>query len=207
MQSSCAKIESHPFWRSFVAPSLQSGSLDIMPDGQSAENPGTSERRLHPRKQLLFPWIQWGANNGGIILDISESGLAMRPVRSLADGESSAMRFQLSESETLIETRGRIAWISASKKTAGVEFVGLPEEARNKIREWIPLTLHPSGSAEEKPVIDVLPTREPETAISINSQILRWLVKRFLSHAKIIARFLTIVAEPSPESRNSGHHA
>src|ERR1700693_144650 len=100
-----------------------------MPDTvQSAENPGTSERRLRPRKQLLFPWIQLGADNGGIILDISESGLAMQAVRSLADGELPAMRFQLSESQTWIETRGRIAWISASKNTAGVEFVGLPEE-------------------------------------------------------------------------------
>jgi hypothetical protein len=38
--------------------------------------------------------------------DISESGLAMRAARSLADGELQAMRFQLSESQTWIETRG-----------------------------------------------------------------------------------------------------
>ena len=137
-----------------------------MPDTiQSAENPGTPERRLHPRKQLSIPWIKLGVDNGGIILDISEGGLAMQAVRSLADGELPAMRFQLSESQTWIETPGRIAWIGASKHTAGVEFVGLPEEARNKIKQWIPLTLHPNGSAEEKglsekfePVKDVLPT-------------------------------------------------
>jgi SPOR domain/PilZ domain len=139
---------------------------------QSAENPGTLERRLHPRKQLLFPWIKVGIDNGGIILNISESGLAIQAVRSLADGELPAMRFQLSESQNWIETPGRIAWIDASKHMAGVEFVGLPEEARNKIRQWIPLALHPNGSAEEKPlgeksepVKDVLPTREPESAI------------------------------------------
>ena len=146
-----------------------------MPDTvQSAENPGTLERRLHPRKQLLFPWIKLGIDNGGIILNISESGLAMQAVRSLADGELPAMRFQLSESQNWIETPGRIAWIDASKHMAGVEFVGLPEEARNKIRQWIPLTLLPSGSAEEitldekfEPVRDVLPTREPEGPISV----------------------------------------
>jgi hypothetical protein len=98
----------------------------------------------------------------------------MQAVKSLADGELPAMRFQLSESQTWIETQGRIAWISASKKAAGVEFVGLPEEARNKIRQWIPLRLHPNGSAQgnplgEKfePVRDVLPTWEPESAISV----------------------------------------
>ena len=146
-----------------------------MPDTvQSAENPGTVERRLHPRKKLLFPWIKLGADNGGIILDISESGLAMQAVRSLADGELPAIRFQLSESQNWIETPGRIAWINASKHTAGVEFVGLPEEARNKIRQWIPLTLHPSGSAEGnppgeriEPAKNVLPTQELESAVFV----------------------------------------
>jgi hypothetical protein len=144
-----------------------------MPDTvQSARNPGTLERRLHPRKQLLFPWIKLGADNGGIVLDISESGLAIQAVRNLTDGELPEMRFRLSESQSWIETRGRIAWIGASKHTAGVEFVGLGEEARNKIRQWIPLALHPSASAEEKPAgqqiepaKNVVTTREPESAI------------------------------------------
>jgi cell division septation protein DedD len=146
-----------------------------MPDTvQFADNPETPERRLHPRKQLLFPWIQLGVDNGGIVLNISESGLAMQAVKSLVDGELRAMRFQLPESQTWIETRGRIAWIGASKHTAGVEFVGLPEEARYRIRQWTPLTLHPSGSAKEKSLgeqveaaKDVLPTREPESAVFV----------------------------------------
>jgi hypothetical protein len=124
-----------------------------MPDTvQSCKNPRTSERRNHPRKQLWFPCIQLGDDNGGIILDISESGLAMQAVRSLAGDQLTAISFQLSESQTWIETRGRIAWISVSEKMAGVEFIGLPEEARNQIREWIPLKLHPSGSVEENPL-------------------------------------------------------
>jgi septal ring-binding cell division protein DamX len=55
-----------------------------------------------------------------------------------------------------------------------VEFLGLPEEARNQIRQWIPWRLHPSGSAKEnplgekfEPVRDVLPTREAESAIVV----------------------------------------
>jgi hypothetical protein len=70
-----------------------------MPDTvQSSKNPRTPERRLRPRKQLWFPCIQLGAANGGIILDISESGLAMRAARSVADDQLLAIRFQLSES-------------------------------------------------------------------------------------------------------------
>jgi septal ring-binding cell division protein DamX len=146
-----------------------------MPDTLQSSGNRTSERRLYPRKQLWFPWIRVGADNGGIILDISESGLAMQGVRSLAEGQLPAMRFQLSESRTWIETRGRIAWINASKKTVGVEFVDLPDEARKQIRQWVPLPLHPNGSADEKPVGEqieaakiVPPAREPERAIEVS---------------------------------------
>jgi hypothetical protein len=136
---------------------------------EPAENAKARERRLHRRKQLLFPWIKLGEDNAGIILDISENGLAMQAVKSLADVELLSIRFQLSESQSWVETRGRIAWVNASKHTAGVEFVGLPGEARNKIRQWTPLTLHPRGPAEG-PLLDdpigslnnVRPTRQPE---------------------------------------------
>jgi septal ring-binding cell division protein DamX len=139
-----------------------------MPDTvQFPESPRTSDRRLYPRKQLWFPSIQLGDHNGGIILDISESGLAMRAVRSLADGELPAMRFQLSESQTWIETRGRIAWINASRHTAGVEFVGLPAEGRNKIRQWIPLKLHPTGTVEGNPKRELRPTSKPGSPIVV----------------------------------------
>src|SRR5271170_8179028 len=104
---------------------------------QSAENPGASERRLHPRQQLWFPRIQLGDHNGGIVLNISERGLAMMVVRSLADDPLRQIRFQLSETSAWVETQGRIAWVSGSKTTAGVEFVDLPDEGHIRIMKWI----------------------------------------------------------------------
>jgi cell division protein FtsN len=147
-----------------------------MPDRvQSAVNPGSLERRLHPRKQLLFPWIQLGANNGGIILDIGESGLAIQSVEKLYGGELPAMRFQPPGSPAWIETQGRIAWTDGSKNTAGVEFIGLPDGARNRIRQWLPVALHPSGSEKEDPLTQQIElaanppsTREPESAVFVS---------------------------------------
>jgi PilZ domain len=144
-----------------------------MPDTiQSAQNPRTPERRLRRRQRILFSCIQLEDDNGGIILDISESGLAMQPVRSLEDGRLPRMRFQFSQSQPWIETRGRIVWNSASRKTAGVEFVGLSKEARNQIRQWVSSTLQPGGSEEEnepdeqtEPVKDLLSTGEPLVSI------------------------------------------
>jgi len=92
--------------------------------------------------------MQLEDDNGGIILNISESGLAMHTVRSLTADVLPGMRFQFSRSQNWIEARGRIAWISASKKMAGVAFVDLPDEARNQIRDWI-LKVPPSGWPEE----------------------------------------------------------
>src|SRR5271167_1940995 len=97
---------------------------------QSRGGPRTSERRQCPRQRVPFSYIQLEHDNGGVLLDISEHGLSMQAVAILTDGESPRMRFQLSQSQPWIETQGRIAWVSASMKTAGLEFIGLPEEAR-----------------------------------------------------------------------------
>jgi len=143
-----------------------------MPDAvQSAEPPGTSERRLHPRKPLWFPRIQLGDQNGGIILNISERGLAMMVVHSLADDPLRQIRFQLSDTSAWVETQGRIAWVSGSKTTAGVEFVDLPDEGHIRIMKWIS-PAHSSTSVREtrlenSAVITALADWDPESAVSV----------------------------------------
>jgi hypothetical protein len=144
-----------------------------MPDTvQSAKNPGTPERRSHPRKQLWFPSLQLGDDNGGFILNISERGLAMTVVRSLPDDPAPHMRFQISQSNAWVETGGRIAWVSASKTTAGVEFVGLPYEGRIRIKNWIS-SLQSSASVkkstpdENTALKPLSPTLGPESGVSV----------------------------------------
>lgn len=134
---------------------------------QSAENAKTSERRVHPRKHLSFLHIQLGNDNGGAALDISEGGLGIEPVKSLIYGQLPRMRFQLSESQAWIETRGRVVWMNPSRKRAGVEFVDLPERARNQIKDWAPVTLDPGGFAEAKSVDEKIePAKDlPETVV------------------------------------------
>lgn len=144
-----------------------------MPDAiQSAEPAGTSERRLHPRKPLWFPRIQLGDHNGGIILNISERGLAMMVVRSLADDPLRRMRFQLSDTSAWVETQGRIAWVSGSKTTAGVEFVDLPDEGHTRIMKWISPVQSSTSVTESRPVENGamsprLATSDAECAVSV----------------------------------------
>ena len=107
---------------------------------QPGGNPHVSERRIHHRQRLYFPCLQLGENNRGVVLNISQSGLALQAVAELTDDELLKMRFQFSPWQTWIETKGRIAWRSDSKKVAGVEFLDLSDEARKQIRTWIFLT-------------------------------------------------------------------
>jgi len=112
---------------------------------------GNSDRRLHLRQQVMsLAYIELGEGNGGIVLNVSEGGLAVQAVMSLLDDDLPKMRFQFSQSKDWIAASGRIAWTSESRKMAGVEFVDLPEEARDHIKQWLCSAVPPSVLQEEE---------------------------------------------------------
>ena len=125
-----------------------------------------TERRYSPRQRVLFACIQLDDDNGGLILDISERGLSLQAVAILAHHELGRMRFQLSPSQPWIDTQGRIVWIGASLKTAGVEFIGLADEARNQIKHWIALELQANEPVRQITLKKTEPSKdEPENVI------------------------------------------
>ncbi|HVH71766.1 MAG TPA: PilZ domain-containing protein, partial [Candidatus Dormibacteraeota bacterium] len=98
------------------------------------------ERRLHARRQvLLFTYAVLGEDNGGLVFNLGESGLALTAAVTLRDDHFAKMRVRFPDSEDWIHTQGRLAWVSDSGKEAGIEFVNLPDEARIRIREWVSL--------------------------------------------------------------------
>jgi hypothetical protein len=96
-----------------------------------------SERRVIPRERVLFSSVQLADRNGGIVLNISANGLAMRVVNGLAQDEFTEVRFQVCQSTDWVETRCRIAWVDDPRTTVGVEFVDLPLESRTVLDKWI----------------------------------------------------------------------
>jgi c-di-GMP-binding flagellar brake protein YcgR len=96
------------------------------------------ERRRHKRI-LVSPqtFIKLGEHSAGIILNISEGGLALTSAEILTADHVAPMQFQLPESREWIETNGEVAWIVKSKTEAGIRFVNLPANTRKKIRKWI----------------------------------------------------------------------
>jgi TonB family protein len=96
------------------------------------------DRRICPRQQVKsLAYLDIGADNGGIVLNISESGVAVHAVSVLPAEPLVDLRLQLPRSSKRLEAKGKVAWTSSTKKEAGVEFIDLPEEVRLEIREWL----------------------------------------------------------------------
>ena len=113
----------------------------------AAANSQTSDRRSYPRERALYSCMQLEDGNGGIILNISERGLAVQVVRTLTNGALPKMLFRFSQSEVWVKARGRIAWLDESRKKAGIEFVELPSDGRIQIKQWISSIVHPNAPA------------------------------------------------------------
>lgn len=86
-------------------------------------------------------------DNGGIILNLSEDGLAFQAVGPLHDQKLLQLVVQLPHSGTRIETAAEIMWLASSSRQAGVRFLDLPPDARLQIREWIESQTSPGAEA------------------------------------------------------------
>lgn len=124
----------------------------VSPDEKLPRQPYLSgpERRQHARRPiLLFTYAVLGEDNGGLVFNLGEGGLALTAAAPLQEHHFNKMRVRFPDSEDWIETSGRLAWKSDSGKEVGIEFVGLPEDARLRIGEWA-LQEEPGGPRSEE---------------------------------------------------------
>jgi outer membrane biosynthesis protein TonB len=124
---------------------------DVLPRMPS-KGPLAPERRQNPRHPVRpTEYIEIGDSNGGIILDISEGGMAVASAQALVGNQTLRFRFQLPRSLETIETSGEINWIGETKKRAGVRFVDLPLAAREQIHKWIDEQTSGHSNGAQKP--------------------------------------------------------
>jgi TonB family protein len=97
------------------------------------------DRRLQVRTTPASrAYVELGDTNGGIVLNISETGMAVAAAGLLVGGDYlPRIRFQLPSSKQSIEISAQIVWLAESKKSAGIRFVDLTAEARKQISNWI----------------------------------------------------------------------
>jgi TonB family protein len=99
----------------------------------------TRDRRLQTRTTPASrAYVELGDTNSGIVLNISETGMAVAAADLLVVGDYlPRIRFQLPGSRQSIEISAQIVWQAESKKDAGIRFIDLTADARNQISNWI----------------------------------------------------------------------
>jgi len=123
-----------------------------MPDSLNSveQSPAVPERRAQLRQSIRsLAYVDLGFGNGGIILNVSEGGLAVRSVTALMESSVPKMSFRPSASKPSIEVAGEIAWKSESNTMVGIRFSELTEESLTEIREWIALEAAPSDASKD----------------------------------------------------------
>jgi len=117
-----------------------------------AGNEITSDRRHALRHRVHTPaFASFDGVTGGVILDLSEEGLAMQSSAPLQTNRRIALHLSLSDA-TQLDTTGYVAWADALGR-AGVRFSDLPEEARERLRQW--LTLNDNSPSRKAPKLSL----------------------------------------------------
>jgi len=115
--------------------------------GSATQVSAHAPRRRYPRYPMRsLAYVRLEHNNGGIIRDVTESGLALQAVTPLRIGEDLALRFELFSPRVKIETRARVRWADGSGQ-AGISFDDLSPKVRRALRDWILLQMLTAAAA------------------------------------------------------------
>ena len=94
-------------------------------------------RRQYPRYTLRsLAYVKLDHGNGGIVRDLTESGIAIQAVAPMQPGQEINLRFDLLSPRIRVETRGRVAWADSNGQS-GIQFDPLPLRLQKSIRDWL----------------------------------------------------------------------
>jgi putative methionine-R-sulfoxide reductase with GAF domain len=123
------------------------------------------DRRSCLRHKVHGPaFASFDGVTGGVILDLSEQGLSMQTDVPATLDRRVLLRLDLPDSAASLETTGYIAWADALGR-AGVRFSELPEDARQRLDEWLTLNDAAPSRTAPKLILD----RSPWLAVGSNS--------------------------------------
>jgi hypothetical protein len=97
-----------------------------------------SDRRVHQRlEDVHASLVELSGDHSGIVLNVSEGGMAILSAEDLDENGLRNLRFQAPEFEHWIEADAELAWISESKKQAGIRFKSLSDATLIQLRAGI----------------------------------------------------------------------
>jgi hypothetical protein len=130
----------------------------------------SAERRTHARRVLYSPeYLDMGADNGGVVVNLSEAGLAFQAVGPVLPESEVPLSFSL-ETGYRIDVRARVVWVSAEGKLGGAVFGKLSKDSQSLIREWLakPNVEHEVEAGFVAPAPEQVIESAPERAPAVN---------------------------------------
>jgi TonB family protein len=96
-------------------------------------------RRMCPRRKIeRLAYVDFGPDNGGMLIDISERGLSFQGVGRVTKGQPLHLRFTLpGAGGRRVEATAELVWSNTSGKGGGLQFIEITESARDQVRQWI----------------------------------------------------------------------
>jgi hypothetical protein len=107
------------------------------PEAVELEAQVCPRRRRYPRQALRsLAYVKLDQGNGGIIRDLTESGMAVQAVGRLHPGQELDLRFELISPRVRVDARGRVAWADSSGQ-GGIQFLGVTPRVQRALRDWL----------------------------------------------------------------------
>ena len=85
-------------------------------------------------------YVNFENGNGGIVRDLTESGIAIQAVAPLQAGQEVSLRFDLFSPRVRVDASGRVAWADTAGQ-AGIQFHPLPQRLHRTLRDWLLLQM------------------------------------------------------------------
>jgi len=107
------------------------------------------ERRRNPRTRVAdCVYLNIEPDNGGILLDVSWTGLGFQTAAPIAIGEQIDFRLSAGWNND-IELSGELIWLDETRKRGGLRFGQMSEEVRKHIQKWVDGSPVPSPNVRE----------------------------------------------------------
>ncbi len=131
---------------------------------QLSKTPGPAvERRRSPRRSIVEEQIvavTLDGDNGGLVLDLAENGLAVQAVTPLQPGKTTEMAFVLGEKRVPIRAHGVVRWAEPSGR-AGIRLLAFSEGSTADIRAAL-LQPPATPATAERPAPPIAPRFDPD---------------------------------------------
>jgi TonB family protein len=111
--------------------------------------PLQASRRSHARRRIHgLAYVEFGPDNGAIIIDVGEGGLGFQSVMPVILNRAQLFRFKLPGAAGYLEGLGEVAWVNESGKGGGLRFIELDEAVTSQIREWTGVPPAPENATQ-----------------------------------------------------------